>query len=313
MISKTLTALLSLFVVVALTACNSAPAPAEKPAEPAAAPPAPPKPDEAKWTATDGISAPESVYIDAASGDIYTSQIEGMPDKKDGMGHISKLSGDGKVTNAMWVTGLNAPKGLRAANGTLWVADIDEVVGIDMAMGKITSHVKVPGAQFLNDVATGDDGTVYVSDTFASRISAIKDGKVTTIASGPNFEYPNGLLVEGDKLVVGGWGKPEPDFSTKVPGRLYTLDLKTKEKKLITPDPAGNFDGLESDGSGGYIVTDYNKGKLLRISSTGEIKEISTLMPGIADLAYIPAQHLAIIPHMNENKIVAYDISAALQ
>src|SRR3954464_10529249 len=132
MISKTLTALLSLFVVVALTACNSAPAPAEKPAEPAAAPPAPPKPDEAKWTATDGISAPESVYIDAASGDIYTSQIEGMPDKKDGMGHISKLSGDGKVTNAMWVTGLNAPKGLRAANGTLWVADIDEVVGIDM-------------------------------------------------------------------------------------------------------------------------------------------------------------------------------------
>jgi hypothetical protein len=313
MIRRTVLALMLVSLVVALTACNSAPAPA--PEQPAAAPaaPAPPKPDEAKWTVTEGISAPESVFVDTATGDIYTSQIEGMPDKKDGMGHIEKLSADGKVTNAMWVTGLNAPKGLRAFNGTLWVADLDEVIGIDMAMGKITSRVKIPGAQFLNDVAVGDDGTVYVSDTFASRISAIKDGKVTTVASGPNFEYPNGLLVEGDKLVVGGWGKPEADFSTKVPGRLYTLDLKTKEKKLITPDPAGNFDGLESDGSGGYIVTDYNKGKLLHVSATGEIKEISSFMPGVADLAYLPAQHLAILPHMNENKIAAYDISAALQ
>src|SRR4029079_18676741 len=137
----------------------------------------------------------------------------------------------------MWVTGFNAPKGLRASNGTLWVADIDEVVAIDMATAMIKSHTKIPGAQFLNDVAVGDDGTVYVSDTFASRISAIKDGKVSTVASGPDFEYPNGLLFEGGKLVVGGWGKPEADFSTKVPGRLYTLDLKTKEKKLITPDP----------------------------------------------------------------------------
>jgi len=94
------------------------------------------------------------------------------------------MSDDGKIANAMWVTGLNAPKGMRSANGTLWVADLTEVVGIDMASAKITSHVKVPGSQFLNDVATGDDGTVYVTDTFASKIFAIKDGKVSTVASG---------------------------------------------------------------------------------------------------------------------------------
>jgi hypothetical protein len=309
MIRRPFTALLLFLFVVSLSACTSTPTPA--PEEPAAAPPAP-KPDEAKWTVTDSIATPESVYVDPASGEIYTSQIVGMPDQKDGMGYISKLNSDGTVANAMWVTGFNAPKGLRGANGTLWVADIDEVVGIDMAMAKITSRVRVPQAQFLNDIAVGDDGTVYVSDTFASKISAIKDGKVTTFVSGPDFEYPNGLLVEGNTLVVGAWGKPEPDFSTKVPGRLYTLDLTTKEKKLITAEPAGNFDGVESDGSGGYIVTDYMKGKVLRISGTGEIKEISTFMPGVADLAYISGQHLVILPHMNENKIVAYDITAAL-
>ena len=303
---KTLTLLLFVVLVAALSSCSSAPE------QPAAPPPPPPKPDEPKWTATDGIATPESVYVDV-TGEIYTSQIDGMPDQKDGKGHIAKLNADGTVANAMWATGFNAPKGLRAANGTLWVADIDEVVGVDMATGMIKSHTKVPGAQFLNDIDVAADGTVYVSDTFASKISTVKDGKVATFVSGPDFEYPNGLLLEGDHLVVGGWGKPEADFSTKVPGRIYTLNLMTKEKKLITPEPAGNFDGIESDGKGGYIVTDYNKGKLLSVSATGEIKDIATFMPGTADLAYIAGQTLAIVPHMNENKIVAYNISAALQ
>src|SRR6187200_1262966 len=101
---KVLTRLLLILAVLMVAACGSAP---EQPAAPAAtpAPPPPPKPDEAKWTVTDGVATPESVYVDTASGDIYTSQIEGMADKKDGMGHISKLSSDGAVVNAMWVTG----------------------------------------------------------------------------------------------------------------------------------------------------------------------------------------------------------------
>ena len=77
--------------------------------------------------------------------------------------------------------------------------------------------------KFLNDVAVGADGTVYVSDMMASKIYAIKDGKASVFAEGEQLEYPNGLFVEGERLVVGGWGKPEADFSTKVPGRLYML------------------------------------------------------------------------------------------
>jgi sugar lactone lactonase YvrE len=213
----------------------------------------------------------------------------------------------------MWVAGLNAPKGMRAANGTLWVADLGEVVAINMADGQIASKTAIPGAQFLNDVAVGDDGTVYVSDTFGSKIFTIKDGRVATFVEGPDFEYPNGLLVEGGKLVVGGWGKPNPDFTTEVPGRVYSIDIATKTKTNITPDPAGNFDGIESDGRGGYIATDYMKGAVLRIMPNGEVRQVSTFMPGTADLAFAPAQNLAIVPHMNENKVAAYDISAALQ
>ena len=265
------------------------------------------------WMVTDGVETPASVYVDTASGSVFVSMIAGQPGDRDGNGRIMKATPDGTVVAASWVTGLNAPKGLRSHDGTLWTADIDEVIGIDIASGRVTSRIKIDGAQFLNDVATGDDGTVYVSDMLASRIYAVKDGKAAVFAEGDDIEYPNGLLVEGDRLIVGAWGKPEPDFSTKVPGHLFALDLKTKQKTLITPKPLGNIDGVESDGRGGYVVTDYPKGQLIHVTASGDARVLQTWMPGAADLAFVPVGNIAIVPHMNENKIASYDISAQLK
>ena len=295
-----------LVVVFALAGCS--PAAPEKEAEAPAPAPAPP-PDAARWTVTDGVNAPESVYVDSASGFIFVSQIGGAPDQRDGNGAISKLNGDGTVNNAAWVSGLNAPKGLRSHDGMLWTADLDEVIGIDIAAGTIKARMKIAGAQFLNDVAVGADGTVYVSDTIGSRIYAVKDGKSSVFAEGEEMEYPNGLLVEGDKLVVGGWGKPEADFTTKVPGRLFTVDLKTKQKTAITPEPTANIDGLESDGQGGYIVSDYMAGKIMRIAGDGSVTVLRQFMQGTADIGYVPGSKLVIVPHMAENKVAAYEIN----
>ena len=47
---------------------------------------------------------------------------------------------------ADWFTALNAPKGLRSFGGTLWVADLDEVIGIDVASAKENARVKIDGA-----------------------------------------------------------------------------------------------------------------------------------------------------------------------
>jgi hypothetical protein len=260
------------------------------------------------------MRTPESVYFDEGSGYLYVSQIDGKLTEKDGNGRISKLGLDGSVVAADWATGLNAPKGLRSFGGTLWVSDIDEVVGIDIASGKTTTLVKVDGAKFLNDVAAGADGTIYVSDMMASRIHAIKDGKATVFAEGEQLEYPNGLFVEGERLIVGGWGKPESDFSTKVPGRLYALDLKTKQKTLITKTPFANVDGVEQEARGGYLITDYMSGKVIQVAPTGESHVIRQFKSGLADHTFLYAQgDILIAPHMNENTVAAYDLSKEMK
>jgi len=301
--------------LLTLSACSQpADTPPPQTSPPAATVPQKPITFEGAWTvAGDGIDTPESAYVDVGgSGDVFVSLVGGMPNQKDGNGRIMRLGIDGTVKSPDWFIGLNAPKGLRSHKGTLWTADIDEIVGIDIATAKMSSKIKVDGAQFLNDVAVGADGTVYVTDMLASRIYALKNNKASVFAEGEDLEYPNGILVEGDHLVVGGWGKPEADFSTKVPGRLYKLDLKSKKKTPITPEPTANIDGVESDGKGGYIVSDWFAGKIYRIGSDGKLETLAEFPQGTADvgLEVLPTRSLLIIPHMNEGKIVAYDLAS---
>jgi hypothetical protein len=264
------------------------------------------------WEATDGIDTPESAYLDADSGFVFVSQVVGEPDGRDGNGRIVQLSSSGEVMSEAWIEGLNAPKGLRSHDGVLWTADIDEVIGIDIASAEIVSRITIEGAQFLNDVAVGDDGTVYVSDMAATTIYALTNGEIEVFAEGDHLEWPNGLLVDGDRLIVGGWGRPEADFSTLVPGRLFALDLETRAKTLITTDPLGNIDGVESDGQGGWILTDYLAGRVMHVGADGTVGDLGLFEPGTADLGFIADQGIAIVPHMNENRVVAYDVSGML-
>lgn len=262
------------------------------------------------WQIDEGLKAPESAYLDPVTGVIFLSQIgEGGGKGKDGDGWISKISVDGKMIENKWVTGLNAPKGVRSYKGTLYVSDIDRIVVIDIAKSQITKVVEIPDAQFLNDLATGADGTVYVSDMAASRVYQMNDGQVSVFAEGPELEHPNGLLVDGDSLVTGGWGtgfNPE-DFSTKTLGRLKKVNLRTKEITVVTPEPVAHLDGIEVDGRGGYIVTDWRNGKLFRISKNGRAKLLMSFPRGAADHAYLIDKGLIILPEMLEGTLTAFE------
>jgi outer membrane protein assembly factor BamB len=258
------------------------------------------------WEAT-GFENPESALPDTAAGILYVSNVAGGPGDKDGNGYISKLTLDGKVTALKWVTGLDAPKGLALVGGKLFVADLDQLVEIDVATGTVATRHQAPGAKILNDVAADSEGRIYVSDWPGNSIWRLADGTFEKWLENDQLEGPNGLLVESDKLVVAAWGAMAPDFSTKTPGNLLSVNLGDKSiTDLGDGKPVGNLDGLEPFDADSYIVSDWVAGKVFKINHAGAATELLSLGQGTADLNFMPSTRTVIIPLMVDGKVVAY-------
>ena len=257
-----------------------------------------------------GFKAPESVLLDSQRNVLYVSNVAGEANAKDGVGFISKVSPDGKMIEAEWVKGLNAPKGLVMNGDKLYVSDVDQLVEIDVTKGQVTNSWKAEGSKFLNDTAVDSTGRVYVSDMLADSIYVLENGTLSVFLQGAGLLHPNGLRVEGDKLLVAAWGADiQPDFSTKTPGHLLSVDLKTKAISNVgSGRPVGNLDGLEPDGAGNWIVTDWVNGTLYRLHPGGKADQLMDLNKGSADLEFVENSKLAIIPMMIDGKVTAYKV-----
>jgi len=260
--------------------------------------------------ALEGFSAPESVVIDAERGELYVSNVSGEPNAKDGSGFLSRVSPEGEMLEAEWVTGFDAPKGLALDGSTLYVTDIDRLIAVDIAAGTISNSWQAEGAQFLNDPAVDGTGRVFVSDMARSAIYVLDGGSLSVWLEDKALKHPNGLKVEDGRLIVAAWGEElQADFSTTVPGHLIAVDLETKAiSALGSGEPVGNLDGLEADGAGNWIVTDWMAGTLFRIRPDGTSEELLDLDQGSADIEYLEGEGVAVVPMMMNDKLVAYKI-----
>jgi len=263
---------------------------------------------ETVWEA-DGFDGPESAVLDADAGVLYLSNVNGAPNEADGNGYVSKLSTTGEVLEKDWVTGLDAPKGMALHDGMLYVSDITKLVVIDVATGEIAATHDAPGSQFLNDVTAHEDGRVFVSDMFTNTVHLLEGDSFDAWLQDDALENPNGLLAEGDRLLVGAWGVMNEDFTTDVPGHMKAIDYASKEiTSLGNGEPIGNLDGVEADGKGGYLVTDWMSGGLYRFGADGSSELLMDLNQGSADHEVIEAEGIAVIPMMIDGKVTAYQV-----
>jgi sugar lactone lactonase YvrE len=99
-------------------------------------------------------------------------------------------------------------------------------------------------------------------------------------------------------------------FATEVPGHLKTIDLDSRDiQSLGDGTSVGNLDGVEADGRGNYLVTDWMNGRLLLISPNGSSETLIEFEQGSADHTVMPEKNLVIIPMMMQNDVVAFRIS----
>jgi len=267
------------------------------------------------WETESIFKLPESVIYDEKNDVLYVSNIVNHPFKKDGSGFISKLSLTGEVLELEWIKELNAPKGLTIVNDKLYIADIDELVEVDIANSKILNKYKASGSVCMNDVTHDKYGNVYVGDTYTDSIYRLNSfGQLPLWFYSPGLA-PNGMHIdnENSKMIVGNWGAVMEGWGTpELSGSLKSIDLNTKKLRNMGSKPIGNLDGVESDGKGGYYVTDWSATKLYSVNKNGRakmLKQLSEEGKGAADHEVILDKNLMIIPIMVENKLVALNLN----
>lgn len=247
------------------------------------------------WESDTLFTTAESVIFDKKSKVIYVSNIEGQPWEEDGKGSIGKLSLDGKVINARWVTGLNAPKGLGIVNGKLYVADNVKLIEIDQKSGKILHKYEVKDCQGLNDVATTADGSVYFTDSEKGVVHLLKDGVVSTVVNG--LGGSNGIFYETNRLLLGTWSD----------SCLTVYNFKTQNKTIFAknlPQP----DGIEAIGNGSYLVSTWS-GLIHLVDKKGKVKLLLDTKKdkiSAADIDFVKEKNLLLVPTFFRNTVVAY-------
>jgi sugar lactone lactonase YvrE len=274
-----------------------------------------------------GFMTPESVKYDAEQDVYFISNINGNPSQKDNNGFIVRLVSDGAGRGADSAAGgtkldtlvrggrngatLHAPKGMAIVGDTLWVADIDAVRAFNRKTGAAVASVTLSSLQatFLNDVASGPDDALYITDTgirFGTDGAMTKPGKdrifrigadrkATVAIEDSTLAGPNGITWDGanNRFIV------VPFSATSV----FSWKEGEARPTRIATGPGG-YDGVELLADGRILVSSWTDSTVSVVRS-GE-NTMTRLITGVeapADIGYDTRRHQVLIPRFNGNAV----------
>lgn len=244
------------------------------------------------WETDSVIAVPESVL--PIKNILYVSLIDGAGWTADGKGGVGKLNPEGKIIDTIWITGLNAPKGMGVVGNRIYVADMLEVIVIDIDKGKIEKKIKIDSAKGLNDITVTDKGVVYVSDSRGNKIWRLENDIAELYLD--SVTGVNGLKAIGDDLYIG-WGK---SF------------VKANSQKQISKiaEVLQQIDGIEPVGNGDFILTAW-VGYIWYVHADGRVEtllETHQQKKNTADIGYDQQKRILYVPTFNGKSVVAYNL-----
>lgn len=255
-----------------------------------------------------GFANPESVLIGPEMRYVSNLGEKLDPAAHDGDGFVSLLDAQGMVLELRAFTGLNAPKGMALSDGRLYVADIDRVVGFDLATRRQISSAQLPGAapSLLNDIALMGD-RLLVTDTLRGELYELDPQTGRFVSRAQGIPGANGLVWDPDRgqAVIAALGA---DF---MGGDLFAWSPADGLRRM--PDsPHGIFDGVALLPDGRVFVSDWvsltpQSGAFLIFDpGTGEsvASQLGVQIHGPADFALDATNDELWIPAMIDGSVV---------
>jgi sugar lactone lactonase YvrE len=211
---------------------------------------------------------------------------------------------------------LNEPYGSDIANGMLYVADRDGgtaenersvavVRRFDMQTGAPAGEFRVEASAWFNDIAAGNDGTVYATqtgdrsdkpDTATWQVWKIApDGKASIFVQGAPLRQPNGIAFDPDGNIVVVNISDDAVLTFSRTGQLVKTERAAQ---------AGN-DGLVIMPDGTKYVSSVLNGGVSRIRAGKPAELIARNIPSAASMCYDAGANQLVIP-MNANNALAF-------
>lgn len=254
---------------------------------------------ELLWKTDTVFKTPESLIYDSVREFVYVANVNENPWEKDGNGFISRMDLDGNIISPMWVSGFNGPKGMGIVGEVLYVADIDELIEVNIITGEIVNRIAVEGAQALNDVSIGPNGEVYFTDSGDNAVYRYRDGAVDLLVSDVK-ERPNGILALDKQILVVFSGSHH----------LISIDNSDGTIREIVAG-LGHADGImETNKSGSYVISDW-QGQLFYFSQESGLQNLLDTREdkiNAADIWFIKDQSIILVPTFFDNRVMAYKL-----
>lgn len=245
------------------------------------------------------LNAPESIVY-YPDGNYYLVSNKGN-------GTISKFFMD--ESNSTFATGLIAPKGLTIIGDTLFIADVTNLVALDIKTGNKLFTRPITGSAFLNDICSDSSKYLYLTDTQMNTIFKfeLSTQEITTLQLKGNIIAPNGIIYKDGKLL---------GVSMMIDSPIWQVDLSTNVVTNLKTTTYDYLDGIQTDGKGNiffsaWVNTSQNgKGIVYKINDnfSGDFTQVADGLSGPADI--LINNNILFIPEMNANKITIVDFNS---
>ena len=243
----------------------------------------------------EGLSGPEAVRYDPELDVYWVSNMNG-----DDPGFIARVSTDGDVEVREFMTGTDEfplvdPRGMNVTGDTLWVADADGIHGFQRTSGEQVAFVDFTGFEpgFLNDIAVGPDGALYVTDTGAARVYRLAGREAAVAIEDDRLGPPNGIAWDatGERFLLAPWGG-EQTFHAWRPG---------SDPEPFATSPGGNFDGIEIVGDRVLVASQSDTSIHVIEDGAGRAFIITGGRP--ADIAVDTRRVRVAVPYISLNRV----------